>query len=561
MSDVPLYDDTIEFRDKVPYLSILDEYDEEFTTNDAYKEGRAVLVTLENNDPESQEYKDANEKHKELNTRIEQDNKQRYELIRAQGYNPVTFTADEMMADLIAKTAVNSSPAKPQVAFIVQDGWLDPEELNEVRRVEQTEMPKKNNIKESKKRIANKKDDNSGINPDLIVVDIAKCSKVAKLIPMAAELVFRTRGHHYINELMDEYKQVTREIEAIIREESLITTIPAPGPSLNAPKPTLNAPEHNLTAPEPTLTAPKLTSPAPEPTLTVPELTLTVPEATLTAPRPTRPAPETHPASLIAPENDSRNPSMTLAVSKDVKRKRPRNFFTICQFCHRSLYKLDKHFLAKKGTCSKNPNGELWSVKEAKEVHELARDELAERSQNKSYFLASQVSSLVEDTKTLQGFCKALSALTGIYFDPLNLPDRALSFDDTRPVTLPAPGPATPEGTCTHTHTNTHTHTAHLAGPSTSALPQQSSPVLETDLFSGKPSRVSSQFRQRRVSEDSDPDDVVDSDEEGSLYAPQSPEHKSSESEEEKSKLRSQYYKKEWSYTSDVRKKMQKHGL
>jgi len=151
--------------------------------------------------------------------------------------------------------------------------------------------------------------------------------------------------------------------------------------------------------------------------------------------------------------------------------------------------------------------------------------------------------------------------MTGIYFDPLNLPDRALSFDDTRPVTLPAPGPATPEGTCTHTHTNTQTHRAHLAGPSTSALPQQSSPVLETDLFSGKPSRVSSQFRQRRVSEDSDPDDVMDSDEEGSLYAPQSPEHKSSESEEAKSELQSQYYKKEWSYTSDVRKKMQKHGL
>lgn len=74
------------------------------------------MVTLENNEPESQEYKDANEKRRELNTRIEQDNKQRYELIRAQGYNPVTFTSDEMMADLIAKTAVNSSPAKPQVS-------------------------------------------------------------------------------------------------------------------------------------------------------------------------------------------------------------------------------------------------------------------------------------------------------------------------------------------------------------------------------------------------------------------------------------------------------------
>ncbi|KAK2707014.1 hypothetical protein QYM36_014886 [Artemia franciscana] len=67
------------------------------------------------------------------------------------------------------------------------------------------------------------------------------------------------------------------------------------------------------------------------------------------------------------------------------------------------------------------------------------------RLQNKSYFLASQVSSLMEENKTLHSFCKALSAMTGIYFDPLNLPDRTFSFDDSRPVTVPAPTPATPE--------------------------------------------------------------------------------------------------------------------
>ncbi|KAK2707195.1 hypothetical protein QYM36_015022, partial [Artemia franciscana] len=82
--------------------------------------------------------------------------------------------------------------------------------------------------------------------------------------------------------------------------------------------------------------------------------------------------------------------SMSSQELSDVKGKKPRNFFTICQFCRRSFYKLDKHFLAKKGSCSKNTNGEFWSVKEAKEMHELAKDELAERSQNKSYFLASQ---------------------------------------------------------------------------------------------------------------------------------------------------------------------------
>ncbi|XP_065564152.1 uncharacterized protein LOC136029585 [Artemia franciscana] len=234
---------------------------------------------------------------------------------------------------------------------------------------------------------------------------------------------------------------MTKEIETIIREESSIMTMPAP--------------EHTLTAPKPTLTAPELTLTDPKPTLTVAGPTLTAPGLTLTAPG-------THPASLIAPEDDSRNPSMTLAVSKDVKGKKPRNFFTICQFCRRSFYKLDKHLLAKKGSCSKNTNGEFWSVKEAKEMHELAKDELADRSQNKSYFLASQVSSLVEETKTLHGFCKALSAMTGIYFDPLNLPDRALSFEDTRPVTVPAPRPANPEGTCTHTQTHTqHTWQGH----------------------------------------------------------------------------------------------------
>ncbi|KAK2707298.1 hypothetical protein QYM36_015105 [Artemia franciscana] len=249
--------------------------------------------------------------------------------------------------------------------------------------------------------------------------------------------------------------------------------MPAPGPTLNAPEPTLNAPELTspapvltspapvltspapvLTSPAPVLTspAPVLTSPAPVLTSPAPVLTSPAPEPTLTAPRLTMPAPGltltapgTHPASLIAPEDDSRKPSITLAVSKDVKGKKPRNFFTICRFCHRSFYKLDKHFLAKKGSCSKNPNGEYWSAKEAKDLHELAKDEVAERLQNKSYFLASQVSSLMEENKTLHSFCKALSAMTGIYFDPLNLPDRTFSFDDSRPVTVPAPTPATPE--------------------------------------------------------------------------------------------------------------------
>ena len=100
-----------------------------------------------------------------------------------------------------------------------------------------------------------------------------------------------------------------------------------------------------------------------------------------------------------------------------------------------------------------------------------------------------------------------------------------------------------------------------MAGPSTSALPQQSQPVVETDFFSGEQLSLSSQIRRRRVAEESDPEDVVDSEEGGSLYAPEVPEDESSEEEEEKSELRSEYFKKDWKWTSDIRKKMQKQGL
>jgi len=77
-------------------------------------------------------------------------------------------------------------------AFIVQDGWLDPDDLYEVRRADVTEMPSKKNLQEFKKRIVNSKDNNVEIKSGSLVVDIEKCTKVAKLISMAAELGFRT---------------------------------------------------------------------------------------------------------------------------------------------------------------------------------------------------------------------------------------------------------------------------------------------------------------------------------------------------------------------------------
>ena len=148
---------------------------------------------------------------------------------------------------------------------------------------------------------------------------------------------------------------MTREIENIVCQESSITTLPDPGPTLNAPEPTLNFAGPTLNAPGPS-PAPEPTLTTPEPTLTAPELTLTAPVLTSPSPEPTLTAPGPHPASLTAPEDDSQILRMTLAVLNDVKVKKAWNFINICQFCHRSFYKLDKHFLEKKGPCSKkNP--------------------------------------------------------------------------------------------------------------------------------------------------------------------------------------------------------------
>lgn len=111
-------------------------------------------------------------------------------------------------------------------AFIVQDGWLDPSDLYEVRRAESEEMPKKADLQAFKKRIVNSKDENVVITSGSVIIDIEKCSKIAKLIPMAAELVFRTRGHHFITELADEYKQAYGNILKACLASDIITYFP-----------------------------------------------------------------------------------------------------------------------------------------------------------------------------------------------------------------------------------------------------------------------------------------------------------------------------------------------
>ncbi|KAK2703950.1 hypothetical protein QYM36_017714 [Artemia franciscana] len=130
---------------------------------------------------------------------------------------PQTQTTAATAVTTSTSTSTTTSPAPIPNSFgaaryFVQDGWLDPDDLYEVRRADVTEMPSKKNLQEFKKRIVNSKDNNVEIKSGSLIVDIEKCSKVAKLIPMAAELVFRTRGHHYITDLSDEYKQAYSNI-------------------------------------------------------------------------------------------------------------------------------------------------------------------------------------------------------------------------------------------------------------------------------------------------------------------------------------------------------------
>ena len=49
MSDIPLYDTKIDFRDKIPFLTTLEQYDDELADDKHNGAGKEVLQILENN--------------------------------------------------------------------------------------------------------------------------------------------------------------------------------------------------------------------------------------------------------------------------------------------------------------------------------------------------------------------------------------------------------------------------------------------------------------------------------------------------------------------------------
>ncbi|XP_065564007.1 uncharacterized protein LOC136029496 isoform X2 [Artemia franciscana] len=182
---------------------------------------------------------------------------------------------------------------------------------------------------------------------------------------------------------------------------------------------------------ETTLPAPRLRLPGLKMTLPTPGQTLPATEPALSTNELTLPGP-----SLLATKSSRAPPANkdSMAVSRK-KKKKSRAFWKMCPFCHRSFEYLEKHLLAKKGACGKKPNGESWTAAEVKEMHEKAKDELEEKTRDKSYFSASQVKAALIESKTLHKFCRALTEMTGLYFDTMNVRDCSLSIHDIEPAT------------------------------------------------------------------------------------------------------------------------------
>ncbi|XP_065564003.1 uncharacterized protein LOC136029495 isoform X1 [Artemia franciscana] len=227
----------------------------------------------------------------------------------------------------------------------------------------------------------------------------------------------------------------------------------------------------------------------------------------------------------------------------------------MCPFCHRTFEYLEKHFMAKKGPCSRKPNGELWTVAGAKQLHNQAKDDLEEKERYKSYFYASQVRTAIEDSKTLYKFCDALTKMSGLYFDTSDELDWPISLTTTSQtgldsVTTTFHGPAILEAPSSAQEKT-----------STSAIPEASSPASNRDIFSSEllvePSRPLQEAQQENI--DSDPEDIIHSEEGGSLYSPEGSLHDFSDSESEPENpselLRaSTSFKSEWNWQDNVRK-------
>ncbi|KAK2713805.1 hypothetical protein QYM36_009629 [Artemia franciscana] len=232
-------------------------------------------------------------------------------------------------------------------------------------------------------------------------------------------------------------------------------TLPTPGPILPAPEMALPAPGPTLS---PTLAALGLILPS-----TKPPLSITEPMA----PQLNQPTPQ---PSLTVTGNKTQkyvkiNPTAPLAKEK----KKQRFFWKVCPNCHRSFENLEKHLLLKRGASGKKPNGDSYTKAEAKDIHEKAKDELEERARDKSYFSTSELKAALITSKILRAFSRALTEMTGVYFDNRDVRDCAIQIHEAEPGAptvsirheIPVVPPSDPE-------------------PSVLAMP-------ERDFFSGEP--------------------------------------------------------------------------
>ena len=278
-------------------------------------------------------------------------------------------------------------------------------------------------------------------------------------------------------------------------EQPSETTLPAPVLTFPASEPPIiPAPEMTLFTSGPILPAPEMALPAPGPSTKPPS-----PPLSITGLPPShQPIPQ---PSLTVTGNKTQesviiNPTQPLA---NEKRKKQRFFWKVCPNCHRSFENLEKHLLSKRGACGKKPNGDLCTKAEAKEIHEKAKDELEERARDKSYFSTSELKAALLKSKTLHAFSRALTEMTGVYFDNRDVRDCAIQINEAEP--------AVP--------TVSVRHETPVAPPSDPAPSFSSMP--ERDCFSSEPLMGPSRPRKRVrwADNESNPED---SDVEGGVY-------------------------------------------
>ena len=84
-------------------MTNINEYDDEFDKNPAYVLGREVLETLSRTDFGTDEHNNAVATRDKLNEEIKEANKKTNETMRAQGYDPAVYSAEQMMLVLPAQ--------------------------------------------------------------------------------------------------------------------------------------------------------------------------------------------------------------------------------------------------------------------------------------------------------------------------------------------------------------------------------------------------------------------------------------------------------------------------